>query len=1712
MKNCPKCNTPNPLTAEHCSNCGASFEEIEGGTLNVNGSEFLAPSENEPIQSTSSMLGDQNATDAPQDSGESVEITDENPTVRLSESLSGSTDDAPTVHLPEGSDTGSAASYGGTPTPGKLEKIWDAAIGSSGKDSKRSLRHQAAEAADSIFQRIAERSVVFASGDDAKDSDYQIKDKIGAGGMGIVYSALQTAVNRVVALKVAKPEKTANPANRRQFFYEAAITADLDHPNIPAIYELGVYGGDQLFYSMKLITGSEWETTIRKKTLAENLEIFGRVADAVGFAHSKNVIHRDLKPENVMVGSYGEVYVTDWGLAADLSQRAKLAFGGTPDYMAPEMANNKQSQIGKHSDVYLLGGILFQILTGRPPHFARTQKERLALASDNVILEVESKDPLMVVARKAMNTQPEDRYGSVEEMQAAIREILQHNDSIELANRSSELLKDAVRTKNYDTFNRAIFGFRDAMDLWGQNEIAQAGLQEARVAYGRCALDQGNFDLALQTLDEKNPQESSLYSQAKKAKQAAESREIRFKRFRRAAVSGLAVLVLLLSGATFWAVNNAKVARDKGLDLEKANGELTLANQNLKNANEKEIQLRADAETEKDRADKAAKAANAARNDAEINEKAAVAEKARADQEAKAAVAARKEAEEKERVATKLAADLDKSLKETLQAKASELLASVPQEFNLGATQARQFDVQNAFTTINNIKEKNLSDLPDGKAPSFENWPLNRIKLLANTDLSKQPLGAKVTALDFAPAKNFGVAGNESGELALLKFANGALSIDERAGRKSLGSKIVAVVMSPDAKRAIIAVQSNPTEADGAMVHELYEWTLPTENDPNAGEPTKIAETKRRAFQGLQYSPDGITALAGINQGLWSRKEQDKWKKVSTSSKTNVRGKLIGMTWIGATRALVLSDLNNTKTLHLADITANSIEMLEVPAEVANTITAIASVADGRLLVGNDSGQLFMHQITEKQLSAGEELKPRRHESAVAEIRVAGGRVATRSAEPVVQVWTIAANGTVEHETTLTGAPSSESADNIIANVAFIDRDNIVLVDTTGNAVSMSVDRQKQRRQLVRRSATGVESYPAPVIGIHAVGKTQNAIAVDKNGVIDLWNLQTGVTISSGERFAYIGHTPGANVVDSQVDVESGVVITVANLRDAVRGYLVNPKHMHEYCFWDLKSGNMLKRWSQEDENDYVNPRLTIVEPGRLLTYTSASQVLDYSGLRGGQELTIVESSLTKAKPAFAVSNPQDPSIIAVMNLEGRLMLLSKSQSDVLEAAKRGRTIGQLGEIPLKASWSPDGERLYVVCNNGKLFRADLTNDDSFSAPKLIGSTMDGSSVFITSHHAVDLLIESAGADDRVYFVSREFGQASLFECTVAPDGSIKNSPKTEKSGLAWLYGRELKPIDRIGSMKLNVRQLDNIVTTKRIGAEFFVTTKREGVFYSSNESSARLIGQGEFLVSTADRDGKYVWLLRADGSIDRFEPSSRQWTRMPYTFENAKSIGISPDGTQLAVHSDSFLRIVDPNNGTVSLEYKDIAQFTWDPQSDANLGAVGKAGDLFKSGEKEAYRRIALDEELAVSLNFFDERWQNQELASSRYLLVQTEKRLSGDDIDSQKSDAGRLVFVPLNVEGKEFAKALSTRGAIKLAVSPKESILATGDSIGAIRIWFASPTYEKLDELFGEPSERDAPIRGIAFADDGDTLVISDEKRRLRALLSKDKLKNAQ
>jgi hypothetical protein len=255
-------------------------------------------------------------------------------------------------------------------------------------------------------------------------ADYDLLGRLGEGGMGVVYSARQASIDRKVAIKMLKPSLADDDSHRKKFLSEAVVTGELDHPNIVPIYDMGTDSHGALFYSMKQVQGKPWLKVIRKKSPQENLEILMKVADAVAFAHSRGVVHRDLKPENVMLGEFGEVLMLDWGMAmltpdcsksANVSQTA--ARGGTPGYMAPEMAAGPLERVGKHSDVYLLGAILYECITGNMPHGGNNVWECLKAAEENRIEPTAHTGELIDVAMKAMAGRPADRYESVQAFQ-----------------------------------------------------------------------------------------------------------------------------------------------------------------------------------------------------------------------------------------------------------------------------------------------------------------------------------------------------------------------------------------------------------------------------------------------------------------------------------------------------------------------------------------------------------------------------------------------------------------------------------------------------------------------------------------------------------------------------------------------------------------------------------------------------------------------------------------------------------------------------------------------------------------------------------------------------------------------------------------------------------------------------------------------------------------------------------------------------------------------------------------------------------------------------------------------------------------------------------------------------------------------------------------------------------------------------------------------
>jgi WD40 repeat protein/tRNA A-37 threonylcarbamoyl transferase component Bud32 len=214
--------------------------------------------------------------------------------------------------------------------------------------------------------------------------DYELLEPIGYGGMGIIYKARQIHLQRLVALKMIRPDRLASPADVLRFRSEAEAAASLDHPNIAPIYEVGEHEGEH-YFSMKLIEGGSLAEHLPRLAadLPTGVGLLMTVACAVHYAHQRGVLHRDLKPANILLDAEDRPHVTDFGLAkrlglksgeASLTQQGMIV--GTPSYMAPEQAAS-QSVVSTAADVYSLGAILYELLTGRPPFRASTPLDTL---------------------------------------------------------------------------------------------------------------------------------------------------------------------------------------------------------------------------------------------------------------------------------------------------------------------------------------------------------------------------------------------------------------------------------------------------------------------------------------------------------------------------------------------------------------------------------------------------------------------------------------------------------------------------------------------------------------------------------------------------------------------------------------------------------------------------------------------------------------------------------------------------------------------------------------------------------------------------------------------------------------------------------------------------------------------------------------------------------------------------------------------------------------------------------------------------------------------------------------------------------------------------------------------------------------------------------------------------------------------------------------
>jgi serine/threonine protein kinase len=252
--------------------------------------------------------------------------------------------------------------------------------------------------------------------------DYELLEKIARGGMGIVYRARQLSLNRVVALMLVLAGLFASEEEVERFHRESEAAANLQHPNIVAIYEVGQHDG-QPYFSMAYVEGRSLAEIIREHPLpgAQAARYAGAVARAVEYAHQQGTLHRDLKPANILIDRNHQPQITDFGLAkrvdvdSDLTQSGQVL--GSPSYMPPEQASAEHGEVGPASDVYALGAILYELLAGRPPFKAETATETLLQVLSNEPIsprELNLKVPrdLETICLKCLEKDPSRRYAT----------------------------------------------------------------------------------------------------------------------------------------------------------------------------------------------------------------------------------------------------------------------------------------------------------------------------------------------------------------------------------------------------------------------------------------------------------------------------------------------------------------------------------------------------------------------------------------------------------------------------------------------------------------------------------------------------------------------------------------------------------------------------------------------------------------------------------------------------------------------------------------------------------------------------------------------------------------------------------------------------------------------------------------------------------------------------------------------------------------------------------------------------------------------------------------------------------------------------------------------------------------------------------------------------------------------------------------------------
>jgi len=289
--------------------------------------------------------------------------------------------------------------------------------------------------------------------------DYELVEELGRGGMGIVYRARQISLNREVALKMILQGQLASPADRDRFQAEAESAARLDHPGIVPVYEVGNIEGHP-YFSMKCVHGETLSHRLADRLVSpkEGAGILACVARAIHYAHRQGVLHRDLKPSNILIDDDGQPHVTDFGLAKRVQEAESLtrtgAILGTPAYMAPEQAAGARGEVGPASDVFSLGTILYQMLTGKPPFQAASPVDTILMLLEQDVVPPRVVNPrvdrdLEMIALRCLQKPIDLRYDSANSLADDLEAYLKDEPIAARSGRFGQVLSQMFRETHH---------------------------------------------------------------------------------------------------------------------------------------------------------------------------------------------------------------------------------------------------------------------------------------------------------------------------------------------------------------------------------------------------------------------------------------------------------------------------------------------------------------------------------------------------------------------------------------------------------------------------------------------------------------------------------------------------------------------------------------------------------------------------------------------------------------------------------------------------------------------------------------------------------------------------------------------------------------------------------------------------------------------------------------------------------------------------------------------------------------------------------------------------------------------------------------------------------------------------------------------------------------------------------------------------------------